>query len=169
MSSRSSKLIVLCLLSATLFGCTLPVENPSDQYKPVKFWGYTIGPNRPISLECTTTYYPFAPEDTPISMGTIYSTDETLTQAGETAYYFEHIAVIPQECWLDPSNGSLDLMAWVRMKDVASGEEHEHFTVDGYQCLVYEYFSGTGPISAYETCRAELGNTTGWTYVSTPN
>ena len=167
MPSRRPPFTALFALLATLGGCTMPVDNPTDQYKPITFWGYTIGPDRPIAVECSTTYYPTW--DDPVLIGTTYSTDTTLSQAGETAYYFEYTTVLPEECWQDPSNGFGDLQAFVRMTDVISGEEHEHFRVQGYQCLAFEYFSGTGPLSAYETCRDGLGNSDRWLALQTAN
>ena len=167
MPSRWPPITALFALVATLGGCTMPVDNPTDQYKPITFWGYTIGPDRPIAVDCSTTYYPTWDDSVPI--GTTYSTDTTLSQAGETAYYFEYTTVLPEECWQDVTSGQNYLVAFVRMRDVITGEEHEHFSVKGYQCLAFEHFSGAGPLSAYETCRSEGGNSFRWLSLQTPD
>ncbi len=146
--------------------CALPVDDPPSRQDPVTFTGYTTTPGRAISATCSNEPYPaFGPAFTPTPLTTFFSTNETLSQAGQTVYYYEVELTIPEECW--HQSASPPWRAAVQFTDVATGRVHEHFEENsGYPCLVESYFGGAGPVDAFLECAVGL-NASQWTTVRT--
>ena len=153
---RRTPLLALVLLAAP--ACTLPFDHSlSARSDPVRIWGYTASPNREITVSCNPVKgYPFLDDFVPFE--TIYSSNQALTQAGETAYEFDETIVIPNWCWAENAAEELPYITFINTQDAATGIVHDHFYTVGFDCLVEEYFSGEGPITTWQTCRDGLGS-----------
>ncbi|MEM6992126.1 MAG: hypothetical protein AAF721_16570 [Myxococcota bacterium] len=143
------------VLVAALSACTLPTETGlvTAEDQPVHVHGYTVEPGRLIALECAAVPQRLSePEFEQYAV--VQSTSESVSQAGQTVFAFSDEVVVPQHCWWGYHSHPRTLL---RARDVETGVLHQHFWSLGYECLVFELFGGAGPITAYETCKAEPG------------
>lgn len=139
-------------------GCmTSPLHNEwvDAHDEPIQFSGYTAGPGRDMTVECTPALNPFP--GAPWSgewhaVGSLTSTTQTLSQGGETWYYYSGSITLPDNCWLEQDNYTPRRQTWVRVLDDEFEFAHQGWTLAGYQCLVSEYFSGESPSDAADNC-----------------
>lgn len=147
-------LVLLGITSLPSAACTLqPDTDLGSRDQLVRITGYTLAPNRAVDVQCEpVSGYPFPGNGTPpVIIDTVHSSSNPITQEGETVYEFTANVEIPEDCWL---GGGSPAWAYVRLVD-PSGEVYRQLSYDGTICVVVDFLTGTGPLTAFETCEGQ--------------
>ena len=159
----ATRLLPLALLGST--ACTIPAAThyvPALD-TPIEVAGYTVEANRTVDIVCSPK--PYGTNTQPfVYLDSVQSSPDPLSQAGQTVFGFEIQVVVPPECWGE----AYGPQTFLRARDAITGIDHTHFNSAGYDCLVEEFFGGSGPIVSYDTCKLVTGATSPWMRIQGP-